>query len=58
MKKERKKKTHCEKGHEYTEENTIKWEYKRLCRTCRRANLRRQYLKNYKGDISEKNTGT
>lgn len=44
-------KTHCPKGHEYTEENTA---YrvegnttKRWCRECSRANGRVQRLKNY-----------
>lgn len=38
-------KTHCQSGHEYTEENTYKWlmpngRYARLCRTCNRARMR------------------
>ena len=28
-------KTHCPKGHEYTEENTYRWGGKRSCRICR-----------------------
>lgn len=28
------KKTHCSRGHEYNEENTIKYENRRHCKTC------------------------
>ena len=31
------RKTHCPKGHEYNEENTIRWRNKRNCRTCQVA---------------------
>ena len=29
------RKTHCKFGHEFSEENTIKWKNKRICRICR-----------------------
>jgi len=31
------KKTHCLRGHEYTEENTMKDDFSRKCRICVRA---------------------
>jgi len=34
-------KTHCPAGHEYTEENTYRWNNERLCRACRRETKRR-----------------
>ena len=30
------KRTHCPKGHEYTEENTYRYKTTRACKTCRR----------------------
>ena len=38
----RKKRTHCKKGHEYTAENTYTWREMRKCRTCHRENMREQ----------------
>jgi hypothetical protein len=29
--------THCPQGHEYTEENTARWNRKRYCRACHRS---------------------
>lgn len=33
------KKTHCPKGHEYSEENTMVINRKRRCRACNKANM-------------------
>lgn len=43
-----KTKTHCPKGHEYSEENTyFNPQGRRMCRTCARANSNRQAIKKY-----------
>jgi hypothetical protein len=41
--------THCPKGHEYTEENTTHTQGKRVCRKCNAAYMRRYYDKFRKG---------
>lgn len=42
-----KRKTHCMHGHEFTEENTLRYSYngyhKRACRICKRAEYRARY---------------
>ncbi len=40
---ERKARTHCPQGHEYTPENTDVYGNERRCKTCRRASQRRSY---------------
>lgn len=40
-------KTHCPKGHEYTDENTYVWNGKRSCRQCAALSSRRVLLKKY-----------
>lgn len=45
-------KTHCPKGHEYTEENTYRWKKTngtkcRVCKECERLRRRRQLLRKY-----------
>ena len=39
------KKTHCYRGHEFTEENTLRSSNQRRCRTCKREYERLQYRK-------------
>jgi|SRR5579863_5247114 len=39
------RKTHCPKGHPYSEENTHVWNNKRFCRECSRASSRRYQAK-------------
>lgn len=39
------KKTHCPKGHEYTEENTTLYRNKRYCKACKREAMRLYRLK-------------
>lgn len=36
------RKTHCKRGHEFTEENTYRWQGKRHCRTCQRLRQRKR----------------
>lgn len=36
------KKTHCKRGHEFTEKNTRRANGKRICRTCARDHMRRR----------------
>lgn len=40
-------KTHCPRGHEYTEENTYEWRGRRSCRACYSARVRSRVLKQY-----------
>lgn len=39
------KKTHCPKGHEYDEANTIRYRTFRYCRACKQANDRAHHVK-------------
>ena len=39
------RKTHCPRGHEYTEENTYVYRKKRHCRECGRRKCARDYLR-------------
>lgn len=39
------RKTHCDNGHEFTEENIYRWQGRRYCKTCRRERVRQQYKK-------------
>lgn len=39
--------THCPRGHEYTEENTILWRGNRKCRKCVNARDRERYKRRY-----------
>lgn len=53
----KKKRTHCKKGHEYTEENTYHYTQPsgtpgRVCKTCRRNYDRERYLDS-KGYVDE-----
>jgi hypothetical protein len=36
------KKTHCPKGHEYNDENTLRRDGRRYCKTCEKARLSRR----------------
>lgn len=40
-------KTHCKKGHEFTEANTGNWKNKRVCKACAKLNADWQRLRKY-----------
>jgi len=37
-------KTHCKRGHEFTEENTYRWRSKRICKQCKKRHNRKRPL--------------
>jgi hypothetical protein len=46
------KKTHCDRGHEFTPKNTHKYKNKRVCRLCKAARAR-SYYQNKKINLSK-----
>ena len=49
----RRLRTHCYRGHKYTEENTVWWKGKRSCRTCiNLKQMERYYARKPKGDLN------